>query len=127
MDAAGQVIADFIGKDGLATAALIFLGWFLTTRIWPFLTKEYWPALGRREDQRNAVMKVLSENLIELKSGQARMLDAIERNDDSQRANSRVLLESISALHTRLSGVPLASATAAEVIIRKMGEKEEKK
>ena len=123
MDPLGQMVSDFISKDGLATASLVFLGWFLTTRIWPWLTKEYWPARTRQEEARNGIMKVLGDNLIELKIGQKQMAAMIEHNHGDMRADTRVVLESLSALHQRLAGVPLASATAAQVILNKMEEK----
>lgn len=63
----GTIVVGFVNQNGIASAVLFFLAWFVTTRVWPWLSKEYWPATVEREKMRTSIQSEISKSLIELK------------------------------------------------------------
>lgn len=104
-----QAIAVFIQTDGISASILVFLGWFLTVKLWPWLTKEYWPELVKRQAASTATLKLLSDNLIELKNDFRHISQLVDRNYTAARGRDELVLESLAALHARLKYVPLAN------------------
>jgi len=83
-----SILADFIQKDGVAVALIFFGAWFLTTKIWPFLTKEYWPSASRRAENQVSTMKeltgavlaleMLCSQMVKMLQEQTRMIEQIQ-------------------------------------------------
>lgn len=61
-EASKQIVA-FLQTSGAASGLIIFLCWFLTFRVWPWFTKEYFPALLSREKAEAAERAVLRETI----------------------------------------------------------------
>lgn len=94
-----QVFADFLNRNGFPTALMAFICWFFVARVWPWLTKEFWPTLGRREEQRNEILRALSAAVLKLESVEAQgaaLLRAIY--DFSSDTNRRVQESQVSIL-----------------------------
>ncbi len=80
-----QVILDFIHQNGLATGIIVFCGWFLVSKLWPWYTHDYLPAATTRQDNRDKIMAELRDAILELKSLTTQMLTAIQQHDATTR------------------------------------------
>lgn len=82
-----QSIFGFVKDHGLATVIVIFIGWFLVARLWPWYTAIYLPQVLARDEQRDRVIYELRDVVLELKALTAQLVSAIQLHD----ANSRDL------------------------------------
>jgi hypothetical protein len=80
-----QTILTFIQQNGLATGIIVFGGWFLVSKVWPWLTNDYLPAVTARQDSRDKVIAELRDAILELKALTAQLISAVQQHDASTR------------------------------------------
>ena len=76
-----QTILNFVQQNGLATGIVVFAGWFLVGKLWPWYTRDYLPANAARQDNRDKVMAELRDAIFELKSMTGQMIAALQQHD----------------------------------------------
>ena len=76
-----QVILDFIHQNGLATGIIVFGGWFLVSKVWPWYTHDYLPSATTRQDNRDKIMAELRDAIIELRSLTTQMITSLQQHD----------------------------------------------
>jgi hypothetical protein len=80
-----QTILNFAQQNGLATGIVVFTGWFLVAKFWPWYTRDYLPVHAARQDNRDKVMAELRDAILELKSMTGQMIAAIQQHDATTR------------------------------------------
>jgi hypothetical protein len=76
-----QTILNFVQQNGLATGIVVFAGWFLVGKLWPWYTRDYLPANAVRQDNRDKVMAELRDAILDLKSMTGQMITALQQHD----------------------------------------------
>ncbi len=76
-----QTILNFVQQNGLATGIVVFAGWFLVGKLWPWYTRDYLPANAARQDNRDKVMAELRDAILELKAMTGQMISALQQHD----------------------------------------------
>jgi hypothetical protein len=76
-----QTILNFVQQNGLATGIVVFAGWFLVGKLWPWYTRDYLPATAARQDNRDKVMAELRDAILELKAMTGQMITALQQHD----------------------------------------------
>src|SRR5262245_10125967 len=67
MDDGVKFILNIIDKQGSAWVFIIFFGWFLVKKFWPWVIDKWWPAQERRQDELMAHLGTTNNTLIELR------------------------------------------------------------
>ena len=80
-----QVVLDFIHQNGLSTGIIVFGGWFLVGKFWPWYTNDYLPGVTARQDNRDKVMAELRDAIIELRSLTTQMINSLQQHDTTTR------------------------------------------
>ncbi len=80
-----QTILTFIQQNGLATGIIVFSGWFLVSKVWPWFTHDYLPAVTARQDNRDKVIAELRDAILELRSLTAQLIAAMQAHDGTTR------------------------------------------
>ncbi len=80
-----QTILNFIQQNGLATGIIVFGGWFLVGRVWPWYTSDYLPAATTRQENRDKIMGELRDAILELKALTAQLVTTMQQHDTSTR------------------------------------------
>ncbi len=78
-----QLIAQFIQQNGISTAILSLLAWFLIMRVWPWYTGQLWPAMLKRQDTRDTITTELRDAVLELRTLTQQLVTAMEQHDAS--------------------------------------------
>jgi hypothetical protein len=81
-------LARFVQDNGLSTGIVIFIGWFLVGKVWPYYTGVYLPQVMGRQTQREQVMEGLRDAIWELRALTVQLVNAIQQHD----VNSRDLI-----------------------------------
>jgi hypothetical protein len=80
-----QTILNFVQQNGLATGIIVFGGWFLVSKVWPWLTHDYLPAVTARNDARDKVIADLRDTILELKALTAQLINTMQQHDATTR------------------------------------------
>lgn len=64
----GTTLLDFMNRNGVPGAILVFGGWFLVARIWPFITEKWWPDSVDRNKRQASILSELTSAVVELKT-----------------------------------------------------------
>ncbi len=80
-----QTILTFIQQNGLATGIIVFGGWFLVSKVWPWLTHDYLPGVAVRQENRDKVLAELRDAIQELKALTTQMITAVQQHDATTR------------------------------------------
>jgi hypothetical protein len=75
----------YIHEYGLATGIVVFTGWFLVVRFWPWYTGIYLPMLATRQESRDHVMSDLRNAILELRILTGQLVNAIQQHDINTR------------------------------------------
>ena len=89
MDITAAVIG-FIEKDGVAIGLIVFGIWFLTAKVWPFITGVWWPASNNRAQTQITVIAELS--------GAVQALKALSQQTVAMLTEHRVMLSEMQIL-----------------------------
>lgn len=72
-------IEKFFIDNGLAVAILLFIGWFLVGKMWPFITTQMWPAYLKQTEARMKNEAEQTSALIRLETSQQVVVRLLER------------------------------------------------
>ena len=76
----GTSILDFMNRNGVPGAIIIFGGWFLVARLWPFVTEKWWPDTVDKGKRQANILTELTNAVIELKTITAGMAELVTDN-----------------------------------------------
>lgn len=104
--------------------AAISIGLFVWRKVWPWLTDEYWPSRVRRQDgldkayaetekERNAVLVMMRDTLVELKVIAAQQMLMLQQQRVDMEGVAKTLLDQQRAI---LSAVESLSVESAESV-----------
>lgn len=78
-------VVAFLRDNGLGTLIVVFAGWFLASRLFPWYTNAYLPLLVQRQDYRDHIIADLRDAVIELKTLTAQLVATIQQHDINTR------------------------------------------
>jgi uncharacterized coiled-coil protein SlyX len=84
------LLADTIQKNGVAVFLIAFGAWFLTFRVWPFVTGVWWPNTNDRQNKQTTLFSELSAAVVALKVFTEQMVAMLQQtstvlNDHGQK------------------------------------------
>ncbi len=98
------LVSQFIAQNGLSTTLFIGLGWFLLTRIWPWFTDQFWPAMVKRQDDRDKVTAAMHDTVLELRTLMQQLIASMEHQEatthdliSAMSSNQQAILELLAA------------------------------
>jgi hypothetical protein len=107
----GESMFGFVRDHGLATVIVLFIGWFLVAKLWPWYTSMYLPLLLEREEQRDRIIHELRDVVLELKGFTAQLVSTVQLHDANTRdltialgSNQQAILDLLTARDERIQG-----------------------
>ena len=80
-----QALVKFLQENGVASAILFFVAWFLVGKVWPWYTTIYLPVSLTRQDTRDRIMSELRDAIHELKALTQQLVSEMQQHDATTR------------------------------------------
>ena|SRR5450432_1889183 len=80
-----QAVVNFFQQNGVASAILFLVAWFLVGKVWPWYTTVYLPGSLMRQDARDRIMSELRDAIHELKALTQQLVVELQQHDASTR------------------------------------------
>ena len=80
-----QALVKFFQENGIASAILFFMAWFLVGKVWPWYTTIYLPVSLTRQDARDRIMAELRDAIHELKALTQQLVNEMQQHDATTR------------------------------------------
>lgn len=76
-----SLISQFIQQNGVSTALISAFAWFLIMRVWPWFTDQFWPAMVKRQDDRDKVTAAMHDTVLELRTLMQQLISSMEHQE----------------------------------------------